>query len=167
MPQLDKVTFLSQFFWLCVLFLGFYIMSIKHFLPQMSRVLKYRKKRLNQSHQGVDTMQEENNKVRHSTDQLLESGLKNSKEVFKQNLQRTESWLTEYASDTNQTKLKDTNYNYLHSLGESCLSQNLSLQGAFQDFSNTVYVSALINTLNNITTRKTFAARTSIKAGKK
>lgn len=167
MPQLDKVTFLSQFFWLCVLFLGFYIISMKHFLPQMSRILKYRKKRLNQSHQGTDTMQEENSKVRYSTDRLLENGLRASKEIFKENLQRTENWLSEYASHTNQTELKDTNYNYLHSLGESCLSQNISLQGAFRDFSNTVFVGALINTLNNLTVRKTSTPRSYNKPGKR
>ena len=74
---------------------------------------------------------------------------KNSKAAFKQNLQQTESWLTKYTSDTNQTKLKDTSYNYLHSLGESCLWQMLPLQGASQVYSNTLCVSALIHTLND------------------
>lgn len=155
MPQLDKVTFLSQFFWLCVFFLGFYVVSLKFFLPQMGRVLKYRKKRLSKSDQGVSTMQEENEKVRHSTDRLLENGLKTSKEIFNQNLQRTENWLLEYTSHTNQTKLKDTNYNYLRSLGERSLSHNLSLQGGFCDFSSTVFVAVLINKLNTSVTSPT------------
>ena len=161
MPQLDKVTFLSQFFWLCVFFLGFYVVALKHFLPQMSRILKYRKKRLSQSHQGVNTMQQENTKVRSSAEKLLESGLKNSKEMFKQNRQRTEDWLFNLTNQTNQTKLKDTNYAYLRSLGERSLSHNLSLQGGFIDFSNTVFVSVLTQKLNQKSLKKTFSSQSS------
>lgn len=161
MPQLDKVTFLSQFFWLCVFFLGFYVVALKYFLPQMSRILKYRKKRLSQSHQGVNTMQQENTKVRSSAEKLLESGLKNSKEMFKQNRQRTEDWLFKFTNQTNQTKLKDTNHAYLRSLGENSLSHNLSLQGGFVDFSNTVFVSVLTQKLNQKTLKKTFSSQSS------
>ena len=42
MPQLDKVSFLSQFFWLSLSYLCFYFIVYKYFLPKMSRVLKYR-----------------------------------------------------------------------------------------------------------------------------
>ena len=54
MPQLDKVTFLSQFFWLCIFFGGFYIFQLKFFLPKMSRILKFRKKKMNESREIVD-----------------------------------------------------------------------------------------------------------------
>jgi len=42
MPQLDKVTFLSQFFWLCIAFSGLYLILVKTFLPYLSRILKVR-----------------------------------------------------------------------------------------------------------------------------
>ena len=77
MPQLDKVTFLSQFFWLCVFFFGFYIFQLKFFLPEMSRILKFRKKRLGESLSLG--LQQENNKVRNSAETLLENLFKNSK----------------------------------------------------------------------------------------
>ena len=143
MPQLDKVSFLSQFFWLCVFFLGFYIMALKYFLPQMSRILKYRKKRLSQSHQGVSYMQQENTTVRSSAEKLLETGFKNSNHLFKQSHIRTQDWLSQLGNDTNQIELKHSNHMYLHSLGERSLSHNLSLHGGFQDFSNTLFVSIL------------------------
>jgi hypothetical protein len=39
MPQLDIVSFCSQFFWLCFFYGGFYMLCVKFFLPRLSRVL--------------------------------------------------------------------------------------------------------------------------------
>ena len=63
MPQLDKVTFLSQFFWLCFFYLGFYYIISKIYLPQISRIIALRKKKLGFSQQGSLQLQKENHKV--------------------------------------------------------------------------------------------------------
>ena len=42
MPQLDKVTFFSQFFWLCFFYLGFYGVVVKQILPRFGRIFKLR-----------------------------------------------------------------------------------------------------------------------------
>ena len=144
MPQLDKVTFLSQFFWLCALFLGFYLIVLKDFLPKMSRVLKYRKEKLGQSHQGVGNMNKENTLVRSSANKVLESGLKNSKYLFKQNSQRTEKWMLDLSKGTNNTSFQRTNNTYLESIGERSISHKLSVQGGFRDFSNIIFLSLLL-----------------------
>ena len=145
MPQLDKVTFLSQFFWLCAFFLGFYLAVLKNFLPKMSRVLKYRKKKLGQSHRGVGDTHKENTLVRSSANKVLENGLKNSKDLFKQNSQRTDKWMLELIKKTNNTTLQNTNNTYLQSIGERSISYKLSTQGGFRDFSNTIFLSTLFN----------------------
>ena len=49
MPQLDKVTFLSQLWWCFFVFLGFYFVIHKSFLPKISRILKLRKKKITMS----------------------------------------------------------------------------------------------------------------------
>ena len=149
MPQLDKVTFLSQFFWLCALFLGFYLAVLKNFLPKMSRVLKYRKKKLGQSHKGVGNMHKENTLVRSSANKVLENGLKNSKDLFKQNSQRTEKWMLDLIRETNNTSFQKTNNTYLYSIGERSISYKLSVQGSFRDFSNAVFLSVLFNKMGD------------------
>ena len=53
MPQLDKVTFLPQFFWLCVFYLGFYFILLKYFLPKISRILALRKRKMSFSQEGM------------------------------------------------------------------------------------------------------------------
>lgn len=42
MPQLDIVTFFTQFFWLCLFFGTFYILCVKYFLPLLSRLFYIR-----------------------------------------------------------------------------------------------------------------------------
>jgi hypothetical protein len=42
MPQLDPVTFLGQFFWLCVVFTALYLTLVKFCLPSIARILKVR-----------------------------------------------------------------------------------------------------------------------------
>ena len=46
MPQFDKVTFFNQIFWLLILFLGFYTIVLKYYLPKASFVLKLRSKKI-------------------------------------------------------------------------------------------------------------------------
>jgi len=42
MPQLDKVTFLSQFFWLCIVFFSLYLLLVKFSLPSLARIVQVR-----------------------------------------------------------------------------------------------------------------------------
>lgn len=44
MPQLDKVTFFSQYFWLLVFFLSFYLFVAKYILPKMVRIYLLRQR---------------------------------------------------------------------------------------------------------------------------
>lgn len=42
MPQLDRVSFFTQFFWFLVAFLGFYLLCVQVFLPKLARIQKTR-----------------------------------------------------------------------------------------------------------------------------
>jgi hypothetical protein len=55
MPQLDKVTFLSQFFWLCVVFISLYLTLVKLFLPSFARIFKVRVALANASQESEGT----------------------------------------------------------------------------------------------------------------
>ena len=75
MPQLDKVTFLSQFFWLCVFYFGFYYILLKFYLPKISRILSLRQKKMGFSNQGMISLQQENQQVRDDYQKLLSKAL--------------------------------------------------------------------------------------------
>ena len=150
MPQLDKITFLSQFFWLSFFYLGFYFLILKYFLPKMSRALKFRKRRMNTSQEGVTNMGEESDKVAHSYQALLFTGLTTCKSVLYENFKGAEDWLNNTVSQANQTTLKNTNTIYISSLGERSISQRLVISQAFADLSEKTLFALLISKLKSL-----------------
>ena len=88
--------------------------------------------------------------VRSTANKVLENGLKNSKDLFKQNSQRTEKWMLELIRETNNSSLQNTNNTYLQSIGERSISYKLSVQGGFRDFSTTIFLSMLFNKMVNL-----------------
>ena len=147
MPQLDKITFLSQFFWLSFFYLGFYFLIYKYFLPKMSRTLKFRKRRINTSQQGVTSMGEESDKVGGSYQALLSTGLTTCKSVFNRNYKEAEEWLLYTVSQANQTRLKRCNSVYISSLGERSISQKLYINHLLVDVSEKTSIALLIGKL--------------------
>jgi hypothetical protein len=127
MPQLDKVSFLSQFFWLCFFYLGFYYIVLKYFLPKMARILKLRKKKMNLSLEGISSLQQENKQINLSYENILSKGLNISKSNFNQGFIHITAWLNNIIQSLNKTQYLSLNKIYIHSIGESSLSQNLTL----------------------------------------
>ena len=147
MPQLDKVTFLSQFFWLCFFYLGFYILILKYFLPKMSRIIKLRKKKLSSSQEGVTSVQQENKKIRSTYDTLLANGFSLSRSLFNTSFHRTEQWLHEKVLSTNQMHSQAMNKAYIYSIGETSLSQNLALAHVSNAWSHKLFILYLVKKL--------------------
>lgn len=143
MPQLDKVTFLSQFFWLCVFFFGFYIFQLKYFLPEMSRILKFRKKRLSES-SGFN-LKEENNSVRNSASTLLENLLLNSKNVFKTSFSKSDNWFSDYAQNLNQKAFRKGNLQYLQSIADKSLSKSFAIVALNNNFSEKILSTRILS----------------------
>lgn len=140
MPQLDKVTFFSQYFWLCVFFFGFYIFQLKFFLPEMSRILKFRKKRFSES--STITLQGENDKVRNSTETTLENLFKNLRNVFKDSSSTNDKWFSEHRAKFSQD-FKKGNLKYLQSIAKKSLSNNLAIQSVNGSFSSKIFLTLL------------------------
>jgi hypothetical protein len=126
MPQLDKVTFLSQFFWLSFFFLGFYLFLAKTFLPKMSRVLKVRSRYLG-GDDGTSKWQEENKKISLSQGELSVDGFKNFRSFFTENFQNTGEWAQTSLSNMNKKELLDTNKKYMTTLGHQSIVTNKTL----------------------------------------
>ena len=90
----------------------------------MSRILKFRKKRLSESLTVL--LQQENNKVRNSADTVLENLFKNSKNVFKDSFSRNDSWFLNQTKFF-QKKFEKGNQKYLQSIAKKNLSNNFAI----------------------------------------
>lgn len=127
MPQLDKVTFLSQFFWLSFFYLGFYFLVLKYFLPKMSRLLKFRKKKMSGSEDGVNFLVSENEQIKNHFDSMIAKSLHTSRNIFNDNIHRTENWLSNVKDDTNKKHYDNLNTTYIASIGEHSLEESMTL----------------------------------------
>lgn len=124
MPQLDKVTFLSQFFWLCLSFITFYFLILKNFLPKMSRILKFRRKKIQE---GLTFLTSENNAVLKQYDSLIAQSLNRSKNFFNMNIDHTLVWVQSLIYDLNWKSFAHENSDYLQSLGQASLFEYIAL----------------------------------------
>ena len=125
MPQLDKVTFFSQFFWLCFFYLGFYYVLVKYFLPKISRILAVRKTKLKSSHEGIQSVQDENTQIRMNSDSLVSKAFSASKNLFDKFFSQTTNWVDSIINSLNKTHYQVLNKSYINGIGETSLSQNI------------------------------------------
>jgi len=122
MPQLDKVTFLTQFFWLCIFYFGFYLLLVKHFLPRMARLLKLRQAKMSLSQEGFGL--QEKSDLQKTGDSLLLHGAKSSRNFFTASLQNTSDWMTSTIQQTNRGHFQSLHQAYILSLSNMGTLQN-------------------------------------------
>ncbi len=127
MPQLDKVHFFSQYFWLCVFYFGFYFLIVKHFLPKMARILQFRKNKLTASPQ--QNVGQELQLVQDSGKTALENVFTTSNKFWSHNSQRMQDWYRNQVRTLNNNSLKECNNLYIKKVGDYSLSQNAALGG--------------------------------------
>jgi hypothetical protein len=118
MPQLDTLTFFSQFFWLSFFFLGFYAVLVKYYLPKMSRILKVRNLKISTPQSNLNNFQSENKQVSQTRDTILTNGFRDSMDLFQEKTKNTSNWLDTTILNTNKIQLKNMNTKYLHSVGD-------------------------------------------------
>ena len=116
MPQLDTYMYLSQVFWLLVLFTTFYILILNNILPNISRILKLRRKRL--SSEDSPLLSEESKLVTAETSDLLETPLKYSTSFLSKVRTSSSRWLDLSLEEANQKIFLDLNQGYLKNIGE-------------------------------------------------
>ena len=126
MPQLDKLTFLSQFFWLCIVYFGFYLILVKHFLPRVNRILKIRSMKMNSaSGSALFEIKQENDGIQNIRDQFVPDALKESRHFFMESYQNTHSWLSKVIEDINKNQLQEMNKVYISSVSDLSIGQLL------------------------------------------
>jgi hypothetical protein len=118
MPQLDSVTFFSQFFWLCVFFIGFYLTLTKYYLPRLSRLLKVRKQRMAASTGSISLIQEETTSVKESGTNLLVKAVEITQQGITNGFQASATWSENSLVSTNTGDFRAMNQVYMDSLGQ-------------------------------------------------
>ena len=116
MPQLDKVTFFSQYFWLLIFFLAFYFFVLKIVLPTIVTIFKARKKKLEAMATEVVDLKKEESSILSNYDSVLIESFTNSREVFNNVIAKSNTWLDASVRNINKTTLLEVNKKYLETI---------------------------------------------------
>lgn len=125
MPQLDKVSFFSQYFWLVACLLVLFFLTVRFFIPKISRVIKLRKKLRHPS--GFPVLVEESELVRSSVNGMIAKSCSCSRILFNENVQHTSAWLEKIRHNTNNTHYQTVNNTYFLLSARHSLADNLSI----------------------------------------
>jgi hypothetical protein len=115
MPQLDTYMYFSQVFWLLVIFTIFYILILNNILPNISRVLKLRRKQISVGDNSV--VNEEYKTVMNTTSGVIEVSLKDSTSFLSNTRDSSSIWLKTSLKEANEKTLLELNKTYLKSIG--------------------------------------------------
>ena len=118
----------------------------------MSRILKFRKKRLGSSLSL--SLQQENDLVRKSEETILEDLFKNSKNLFKNSSSINDKWFSEHQVKLNKNNFKKGNTRYLQSIAERSVSNNLAIRMLHTDFSSKIFFGVLTERLLQISQKR-------------
>lgn len=150
MPQLDQATFFLQFFWLFLFYIAFYLLILKNFIPLLSRILKYRKKKISFSQQGVFDVKAQRKQISNTLDHIVERAGNGSQSLFQTNLRAIHFWLNTVFLESNKTEWKEIHPYYLSYLGEKSLSRNLAVDLAFEKLDETSFFPLLMEELSKV-----------------
>jgi len=126
MPQLDQFTYLTQFVWLCVFYMAFYVLLYNDGLPKISRILKLRKQLI--SHQNVGT---EPSDYSVEQDVVFKECFDTSISYLYSGVSGASKWCNEMVKSLNANQLKRLNKSYVCSLGEISVSQVIKKKRTF------------------------------------
>lgn len=120
MPQLDHVSYFSQFFWLSILFLTFYLVLVQNFLPKIATILKMRKKLILQTNNtnNVNENIGSADQILSSHDQVLLKGLKEAKDLLSVTSKLTNTWVLNTQEQITNRNLATSHVKYVESIGD-------------------------------------------------
>lgn len=122
MPQLDIATFFSQYIWLVLFYIGFYLLLVQTFLPQMARILKTRAALLQAP---TDTQAGSSHTALLAARETTSvTALKASKAALAQGFHSLHTWVR-----TTHTGLQDAKATHAYT---SLLQENAQLQACLQ-----------------------------------
>jgi F-type H+-transporting ATPase subunit b len=118
MPQLDKVTYFSQFFWLLVFFLSFYVICLKIILPSISTVLKIRTKKIDSMSSEMNVLKEEQNSILSTYDTVLLQSFSESRKALQTVISQSNDWMVSSIRNVNSTSFANANHSYLSTIND-------------------------------------------------
>ena len=92
MPQLDHLSYLSQIFWLIVIFGSFYFITLTYILPTINQIIKTRKEKLSSYTTDSSSLKIEESLITYKYQDYLVKAFINSGNALDKALETSSSW---------------------------------------------------------------------------
>jgi hypothetical protein len=122
MPQLDLMTFFTQFFWFSIGFSFFYIFLLHYIMPAIALTLKFRKKKIELLAIDINNKKESASSLLTTYDTVLSKSLVFSRNFIIKVGNYGNSWLNSSMSDINLVNLAKVNQTYIRTVSEKDFS---------------------------------------------
>lgn len=121
MPQLDPITYFTQYFWLIVVFFTLYVIVATNILPHIGKILKTR----NKLKSNKATLSNKTTVETSKFETVLMNTLLNTKNINSNIIENGKVWLNNNLSQTNKVELNSVNEKYINTIGALILKKNI------------------------------------------
>jgi hypothetical protein len=118
MPQLDLMSFFSQFFWFSIGFSTFYIFLLHYIIPSIVLTLKFRKKKLELLATDINKKKEGASDLLNTYDSIISKALNFSRILINKINDHGNSWVTSTVIKVNASSFQESNKSYVKAIGE-------------------------------------------------
>ena len=118
MPQLDIMTYFTQFFWFSLGFSSFYIFMLHFIMPSIALSLKFRKRKLEVLANDINKKKESASELLSTYDNILFKMLNTSRLYIGKVANYGNLWVSTSISKTNLSNFSQANNTYIKTFGE-------------------------------------------------
>jgi len=122
MPQLDLMSFFSQFFWFSIGFSFFYVYLLHYIIPAIVLNLKLRKKKLELLAVDINKKKEGASSLLTTYDNILFKALNYSRVLINKTNDYGNAWVASSISKVNAVNFMQSNKDYIKTIGEKDFS---------------------------------------------
>ena len=121
MPQLDPISYFTQYFWLMVVFFTLYIIVATNILPHIGKILKTRNKLKTNKPISLNKGTSETTNF----EKVLMNSLLQTKNINANIIENGKIWFNNNLTQTNKTELNNVNEKYINTIGSLILKKNI------------------------------------------
>jgi len=121
MPQLDPISYFTQYFWLMVVFFTLYVIVATNILPHIGKILKTRNKL--KTNKTV-TLNKGASEIT-NFEKVLMNSLLQTKNINANIIENGKTWFNTNLTQTNKTELNNVNEKYINTIGSLILKKNI------------------------------------------
>lgn len=148
MPQLDHVTYLSQYFWLIVFYFALYYGATKYFLPRLSRIMSLRQVRMGGDSNIDNELTQETQHVNDSVSGVVAQAQQETRHASAEAQSNAAEWAANTHNDIMKNYYSNADTHYMRNMAQEMVSQECAYYHAASQAPLALRVKAMLDILS-------------------